>query len=266
VNEIDAFEILGLTASASEEEINTRLRELAAHTHPDKGGDNAAMATLLFARDTALKAVKNRTVLPVDVIGEFTRVNIEVKKRSEQREITKKLGAEIVHKRTGPYVKSRKVAIAGELVSASVTVVGIKILPLFEIPGQLTNLAAALAVLFAIVFVMASSIVDERKRDVEEILEMFNYRSFYVALIQVINLTLLKQKPWALYQLETLVSAWQRTSSGEPQRIRDLAKKLGKKDFTMLVLSKGIEFGIIREETNLEDEGTLERYTLSSTR
>jgi hypothetical protein len=50
------WQVLGLTAAASVDEINRRWRELAREAHPDAGGSEASMARLNAARDAGLKA------------------------------------------------------------------------------------------------------------------------------------------------------------------------------------------------------------------
>lgn len=50
------WQVLGVSESASPEEIAQRYRELAREAHPDAGGSEAAMARLNAARDAGLKA------------------------------------------------------------------------------------------------------------------------------------------------------------------------------------------------------------------
>ncbi len=50
------WQVLGLTAAASVDEINRRWRDLARDAHPDRGGSEAGMARLNAARDAGLKA------------------------------------------------------------------------------------------------------------------------------------------------------------------------------------------------------------------
>ncbi len=48
------FEVLGVSANASIEEINTAYRSKAKHAHSDQGGSDAAMSRLNVARDQGL--------------------------------------------------------------------------------------------------------------------------------------------------------------------------------------------------------------------
>lgn len=50
------FDILGVTPSASREEINTAYRKMASAAHPDRGGSTEDMAALNRARDEGLRA------------------------------------------------------------------------------------------------------------------------------------------------------------------------------------------------------------------
>lgn len=50
------WQILGVTATATVEQINAAYRALARERHPDSGGSDAMMADLNTARDAGLKA------------------------------------------------------------------------------------------------------------------------------------------------------------------------------------------------------------------
>ena len=51
------FDILGVTPSASRDEINTAYRRLASEEHPDRGGSTERMAEINKARDDGLKEI-----------------------------------------------------------------------------------------------------------------------------------------------------------------------------------------------------------------
>ena len=52
------FTILGVSANATREQINTAYRRLAATHHPDRGGDGQAMARINAARDDGLETAR----------------------------------------------------------------------------------------------------------------------------------------------------------------------------------------------------------------
>ena len=60
MNASEAFEILGLTADSSAEEIKTSYKELARKTHPDMGGSVEVFEALSEAYQTALADLEDR--------------------------------------------------------------------------------------------------------------------------------------------------------------------------------------------------------------
>jgi hypothetical protein len=266
MNENDAFELLGIPLKASEDLINSRFRELAALNHPDKGGDNHSMKELLFARDRALEAVRRRSHEPVDVLGEVVRINTEVSTRMEQREITKKILSDLIQEHTRLYEKIKAKAVILGLLSGLGALVGTRLIILFEIPWGLTNLFAALAVLSGFIYLFSSSSSAELKRMLEETNEILDNKSFYLGLLHVINLTPLETQPWTKQQLESCIGNWLGVKSNELSGLRKLALKIGVTDFSGLLLSKGIELGIIKEEEIIEEGRGLVKYTFKGTR
>ncbi|MBP6876590.1 MAG: DnaJ domain-containing protein [Phenylobacterium sp.] len=53
------WEILGLQPGASDDQVDAAYRARARHAHPDRGGSNAAMASLNAARDAARALLKD---------------------------------------------------------------------------------------------------------------------------------------------------------------------------------------------------------------
>jgi hypothetical protein len=266
MKEKEAFKLLGIPSTTTEDLINSRFRELAALTHPDKGGDNRSMKELLFARDRALEAVRRRTHEAVDVVGEVARINTEVSKRMEQREITKKIVSDLIKDHTKLYEKIKRRALFFGLISGLGALVGTRLIILFEIPWELTNLLAALAVLSGFAYFFSSSSSVEIKRMLEEGNEILDNKSFYLGLLHVTNLTSLGPKLWTRSQLESCIGNWLRVKSSELPGLRKLALKIGSKDFSRLLLSKGIELGIIKEQEVNEEGKALVKYALSRRR
>lgn len=68
----EAFQILGLSPSATEQEIEARFRSLAQERHPDQGGSKQEMQQLNHAREVALASTTlSRALVPADVVRDL---------------------------------------------------------------------------------------------------------------------------------------------------------------------------------------------------
>ena len=260
MNEEEAFETLGLSKTATQGEINARLRELAAQAHPDKGGNNAAMSELLTARDKALKAVAKRA--SIDPAKEISRINTEIEKRMGQQEVSQLLAEEIFRRRSKHYRKIMLMSIAFAAVSGAVTLLGTGVIILIRVPEEITSISAAFTVLSTLAYFFSSSMAGDVKEELREISDLLDYRPSYLALINTIKLNFLPPPPWSKHHFEALVNTWLTSSSSEPLRIRLIAQKMGKTDFSNLLLSKGIEFGVIKTHETIEDGAPGLKYSL----
>ncbi len=262
MKESESFELLGLPKTASIKEINARFREIASQIHPDKGGDNHAMSELLFARESAIRSARNRKIEPVDILKEFQRINTEVSKRADQREITRKLVRMIQSNRLGKYRRYRVGAAVMAVFFGAITVIGTGLISALSLPASFTDPSAALTITFILIYVTSSSITESLEGEWDELCDLIDHRSTYEVLVHCLDLAFIKPQPFTKNQLEDFISRWTVSNSDELERIRSLAKGVGEPYFTRLLISKGIELGVIREHKIVEGGRTHIGYSL----
>jgi hypothetical protein len=69
-----AREILGVSSGSSLDEIERRFKDLAAVSHPDRGGDEGRMRDLIEARDVAKASRDTGVLVPLDAMRELVEL------------------------------------------------------------------------------------------------------------------------------------------------------------------------------------------------
>jgi hypothetical protein len=277
----EAFKLLGLTPGATSEEIHARFRALAANAHPDApGGDTDAFVRLEAAKRVALGSTSTGLV-PLDQVTELVRVatgNLERSQEQRRRaDEAAKFAAGLVRAHTSKLKRIRRNAGLAAALSAALAL-GLQYV---KQKAGIDPLIADEFSLVAVPFLVFSSVVawlgHERAglvaEAIEDVTDTFDDRSAVVDVVYEIEEASGEQRPWLRPSLTHAVRKWSGYEPGRGSRswpfpflhdlrssrlvnrsVQDLARVIGPDDFTRLLLTKGLEHGVIAEREVVEDD------------
>ena len=119
MNTTRAASILGLSPDASKEEIDERFRDLAKQTHPDLGGSEVSMSTLLEARDAMLDARRQESLpVPKDLELAIRTISVDARDQRIIENATREVRESVKRKATGKSRRWRNIALVFTVVSS----------------------------------------------------------------------------------------------------------------------------------------------------
>jgi hypothetical protein len=285
----EAFELLDLPESATDEEIEGRARVLALAFHPDRPqGDLAKFRDLQEAKRVALGRPHSSELVPLSQVAEIVRAATGgVAQREARQELqleTERVVGQLVRAHTSRLRHLQRLAgLIGAVVLgiAGATQVVRRILP-FSLSGTSStgttamNAISLTLALCAAVFGLFAWVSRERSRSVEhaieDVSETLDDKSFLVAVLYEISERVGKPLPWTRWELREAVDAWSegddvevsrglfdelRVTLGDARSVASLASIVGPDDFTRLIIAKGQERGVLIEQETTDDRGRL---------
>lgn len=277
MNEAEAFEILGLKATASEDEIQARFIELAYMNHPDKGGENEAMVDLLLARDGAINKARNRSLVPVSKVREIVHDStLAIMKTQKQRELTRKLLRQIIRLQLIRLRRNKRMAALLGTFTAVMTVsssqgapVIIDLIPKsslqnhFPLPIILSAFFGFYTLVFGILYLRLTYQGDHIEYLSEDAIDELDDKSTYLDMFFEIFGKSDVTEPLTRVQVEAFVGDWIKSNGSRMNSHKSFARDIGPIDFTKLAIAKGLEHGVLREQEAKTNGRALIQYYFS---
>lgn len=283
----EAFKILSLPINASGKEIENQFKELAKINHPDRGGIDKEMRNISRARDVAIAySNKNQLVLieeTKDLItnGLIQFQNSHIEMENTQNQINRKYVSRYKnHKRkvtisaafTGFFAFFDKI-ILDFLYPVSDPVLYIP----FSIISTMKPLLIFITLIMGFFYWYYSTMAENIKSHIDNAVEELDQKEIYFytlnEIIQSSHIEGFTQK-----QLIDLVNSWLGLDKKlnflerffQPYNLifsafnsifvlnlwslKELAKEIGPKDFTRILIKKGLEKGVLEEKEIIDDQ------------
>lgn len=265
-----AFKILNLPTNSNEEKIVSRYKELAKENHPDKGGSDEPMSNILMAKDIALAYSNKKQLVPIDVTRDIiTKELIEYQNTFKDLEKTEQ---QITRRYVSRYKRYKNFAgIFGVFTGGFAFVNTIYSNEFF--PIELTQLHKTS--LFILAFVMGlyywifSSMAETINNHIIEVLDEFDDKEIYINEVDKI-IPPEKRHGFTKRELIDMIGSWSGNSAKghiEPLfmfpflshswSIKKLARNIGPKDFSKILILKGLKNDVLEEKEISDDQGYL---------
>lgn len=281
MNIADAYALLGLGMRATVAEIEARFRELAQTAHPDTGGSDLAMKQLNAAREIAIDFANTKNSLVVLGVGEPTPATHIDLRASSDRAFSR-----VLRHHVGRLRALQRLSAALAAVGVFAGLLAGRLVPLagavgFDLGGPAGLAMVALGAPFLLVTGAVQLAVWSLKSATEDMNEALSDRSTFVDVISELNLDL--EAPIRLANLESAIRWWttgriaasdeyvslsrligmtRRNPFGSSTPLRQLAIRIGSRDFARLLLAKGEEVGLLRRGERFEGGRLLTEFTL----
>ncbi|HRG01126.1 MAG TPA: DnaJ domain-containing protein [Bacteroidia bacterium] len=268
-----AFEILKLSITATKEQVEESYKTLIKAHHPDKtNGDGAKAAEINEARETAINYL-TETNSSLALIRQFTDIikvdNIAIQKRIEYKKDSDAIISKIYRRQGSKYKKYKQLAKFSGIASGAMALVTSKLVPLFEgILGQHPIYSAAFGILAftaGFYYLMFNSMAERIQDSIDDLKDSLDDKANY---IDILTSILLNQKNLneiiTRREFERIIQDW--LDEDRPVRLERLelhllidkdslnriARRIGKTDFSKLLISKGLEKEILEEVNTVE--------------
>jgi len=276
MNAASAFEILGLPSSATDADIEERYRELAREKHPDAGGSEDDMRQLNVARDVANEAVKPGPLVPLEVAQSLVITTARaIAERGEAREEAQQAIDAAKHSATGVVRRYKDMSLILGGLSVATLFLG-KDLPATYFEGvgasneftkEFILAALTIGMCAAVAYWQFNNRVTRIEQQVDDLRKYLSTRSGFATVWFDITDPYLSEQGWTLAELQELVSGWSAHKQRDRQHRegedrRRLARLIGERDFTHLLLTKGNELELLKSNEAVEGHSLIERYSL----
>lgn len=279
----EAFKILSLPINASGKEIENKFKELAKVNHPDRGGIDKEMRNISRAKDVAIAySNKNQLVLIEETKDLITNGLIQFQNSHIEMENTQN---QINRKYVSRYKNhKRKVTISAAFTGFFAFfdeiildfLYPVSYLP-FSIISTMKPLLIFITLIMGFFYWYYSTMAENIKNHIDNAVEELDQKEIYFytlnEIIQSNHIEGFTQK-----QLIDLVNSWlgldkKLNFSGrffQPYNLifsafnsifvsnlwslKELAKEIGPKDFTRILIKKGLEKGVLEEKEIIDDQ------------
>lgn len=277
---LEAFRILGLPSTCTNQELRERFRELAQEAHPDLGGTPGELAQLTNAYEvaTATKSSQALILSPRDLISVTSLI---VAEQQHARETSRQLVKQIASRRSTPFKMMRRIVALIGATSGAAAILGSKIVPMFDeilpISFGTTRWLAYGAALCGVAYILFLAMAETAERIVLEFDNILNDKSEYLDIVYEMLNEMEAGKSWSRSELEAGVNKWLRVHGGQGGSISsllsylfdqtsncELAKVVGASDVLRLLLSRGMQHGVLRSSELVEDDRLVVKYTLGN--
>ena len=264
-----AFKILNLPIDSNREEIEKKYKKLSKVNHPDKGGRNEIMADISIAEDIALAYCNRSKLVPIELTKEINKGIIEYQTtfnelKNTEKQITKK------------YVSTYKIyknftGIFGVLSGGFAfinTIYSDGLLP-FEISPIINRIFFIWALIMGFFYWFFSTMAETINNHIIEVLDEFDDKETYINVVNEIIPTE-KRHGFTKSQLIEFIGLWLEYPNRDHIRpisifylfshhwsIKKLAGKIGHKDFSQIIILKGLKNGVLEEKEIIDDQGYL---------
>lgn len=280
MNIAEAFQALGLHMDATSEEVDRRFRELSLHSHPDTGGDDGRMKELLAARATAADFAASRSIVvyrpPTGTVG-YPEGRREVANRAFAAVLRFHVGRLRALQRLAAFVGA--IGVGASALSSRLSPFADQLEPL--IPSQMAAAIGLVGIAICFAALVVQFAITALQQAVEDMQEALSDRSTFVDLLLELHID--STKPMTVESLDAHVQYWldpsyprMRSAAraarsaarwispsalfGSSMSLKALARRLGSRDFTKLVLAKGGEVQLLQRAERVEDGRLIAEY------
>lgn len=273
MDEAEAFEILNLPASSSNEEIEERFREMVPENHPDQRGENDDLKRLTEARDVALSQDSTDLELVESTLDTIAEKQIA---RDERRIEAEKTVERLKRRSTSKYRRRRHLSILSGVITAGV--VGmyrfIQNAEFFTLNPVILIFVLSYIGGFGVVsafFHLSMKNIESLINDADDALED---KMRFIQLLEDIGMDFQSDPSFTRSELEDKIEEWRKDPDNPtnplsliifPQALdfKRLAQLVGTTDFTRLLIRKGLAKQIFKEDESLEEGNWTVRYRLN---
>lgn len=278
----EAFETLDLPEMTTLDEIENKYKALIKKFHPDKQNGNHDRATKLnVSRKVAIKHIEemNSTLAIIKQVTELIRVdNTELIKIQGYKNQSDYIFKKITRNSVNKYKQMQSITKLLGAFTAGLALVTSNALPIFE---KITANNPYLSIVFTLAtfalgfyYLMFNTITERMKDSLDDFKEILDDKSSYYEIVNsiVIENSDLNQV-FSRSEFEHNINKWLNASRhiileeleldliNDKNSLRKIAGKIGVTDFTKLIISKGLEKGIIKEVDIIENGLPTIRYS-----
>lgn len=272
-----AFKILNLPTNSDKEEIKNRCKELAKENHPDKGGSDEIMSNILIARDIALTYCNTNQLVPIEFTKEIiSKELIEYQNTFRELEKTEK---QITRKYVSRYKTYKNITgIFGVFIGGFAfinTIYSNEFSPI-EITPLMKNVLFILAFGMGFYYWLFSSMAETINNNIIEVLDEFDDKETYINAVDKI-IPPEKRQGFTKIELIDIIVSWSGNSVKgriEPififplfshsWSIKKLARNIGPKDFSKILILKGLKNDVLVENEIINNHGDFSlKYVLN---
>jgi len=271
----EALEILDLPISSTIEEIEAQYKDLIKDVHPDTiNGNHEKASALNNAKDFAIKYLAETTtnLVLLRQVAEIVKFdNSLVLKRQEYRTQSEAIFSKVSRKSVNKYKQMRSMTKLIGAFSATLALITSNILPIFEniIKDNPTYSAGFTVVTFmtGFYYLMINTITDRVQDSLDEFKETLEDKANYYDIINSIIIErAILNRIISRREFEGIVENWLEESRHvvlerleldlliNEDSLKRIARRIGKSDFSKLIISKGLEKGVLIE-VELNDNG-----------
>jgi len=264
----EAFKILDLSETATIEEVEERYKSLIKENHPDKEtGNHEKAVELNTAREVVIKQINSisTSLAVIRKVADLIKVdNAEIVKRQEYKSQSDAIFNRATRRSLNRFKQMQSVTKLLGVFSAAIALATSNILPVFEkVIGDNPTYSIAFTVITfgsSIYYLLFSAMTERMKDALDDFKETLEDKSSYY---NVVNSVMIESRElgeiFTRQQFENAIRHWldisrhvmleklELDSIIDKDSIRRTARRIGETDFTKLIISKGLEKGLIRE-------------------
>ncbi|MDP9311744.1 MAG: hypothetical protein M3R24_12830 [Chloroflexota bacterium] len=276
---------MGLDENASVEDVESKFRVLAKAMHPDVGGNNHEMQSLLKARDVALSVATDRNnLLPISLVRDIVRASNEAVlskhealiqrqesyiARQEAKTVARELSRQISQRATSSLRHMREMSIVMAAVSTAAFFAGQNLpsalISTYGVSERTLTMLPLIFIVVGLVFATYTWLIQQRIRRTEQAVEdltvFLSSAANYIGFLLAIRPAAISE-PWTSDILEQDIQEWQGRTSADQHGWRHIVAQLGSADFARLLIAKGIELGLLNGQLVNEYDHYQEKFVL----
>jgi hypothetical protein len=277
----EAAGLLGTGTDADAVAIKAAYRQAAKRAHPDSPeGSTRKWDELLEARDLLMGVSKGQELVPISVAVELARTQDKALalREDHQDRITEADSTlhEIVRRQTSKLNERKRSAWALGVGAGGIALVVtlLRAVALVGLGGPenagvvtgISILSVAAGVAAAVGWVLRIR-AERIAHLIEDATTQLSSRGQYARVLGEIEREGYLQPPWTPDEFDQAIEEWALSvGSYEPRSMAVTALRVGCADFSRLVIVKGLELGLLTEETANDDGGIAITYRPSSAR
>ncbi len=276
----EALRILGLPREFALSDVEERFVELMKQRHRDIGGSDDETRALLEARDVLRESIGGASIAPLD---SDTRIIVQdaVPSRTLSELLQRSQAAidSVATVHVAEYRAQRRIAVVFGAVGAALAAVTSDLVPLFQVGGDaswiLTAAGAIAAALFSIRATLLTSAAERVETTVKLVGEHLSERESWGRVWHELTSAVPTNPPWSREEIENLVREWirplrrlllvsrlaiPRAVRGSDPPVQIVARDVGFRDFSRILIAKGIENGMLEEEEEISNGQLRTKY------
>lgn len=264
----EAFKILNLPESSTIEEIEDKYKVLIKEVHPDTiNGNHEKASALNNAKDFAIKYLTEMTtnIVLLRQVAELIKVdNSVLLKRQEYKNQSEAIFSKVSRKSVNKYKQMRSMTKLFGVFSAALALVSSNILPIFE---KIFKDNPTYSIVFTVItfmtgiyYLMFNTMTERIQDSIDDFKETLEDKANYY---DIINSIIIERAVFnriiSRREFEGLIENWLEESRHvvlerleldlliNKDSLKRIARRIGKSDFSKLIISKGLEKGVLIE-------------------